>query len=99
MDLSSIFMKQLKVIQDAMPMPSTLSSLPSQSQNGGKKIVPKNPKTAKGEYKKKLASYTLEKIQRYSKDKGIKINKRVNGKLVNITKANLINKLANLKFK
>ena len=86
MDASSLFMKQFN---DILKL----------KQDGGKKVAPKKPKTVKGEYKKKLATYNLEKIQRYCKQKGIKINKRVNGKLVNLTKVNLINKLANLKYK
>jgi len=61
---------------------------------GGKK-----PLTKKGEYIQKLNKHSLLKIQNYAKKLGINIKKRYNGKIINITKKNLIKKIANLKFK
>lgn len=50
-------------------------------------------KSKKAELTKKFNKYTLDKLQKYAKSKGIKINKRENGKLVNIRKATLVSKL------
>ena len=61
---------------------------------GGKK-----PLTKKGEYIQKLNKHSLLKIQNYAKSLGINIKKRYNGKIINITKKNLIKKIASLKFK
>lgn len=65
----------------------------SDAKVGGKKL------TKKGMYKKQLAKHTLDKIQTYAKKNNISITKRVDGKLVKLTKSSLINKLANKKFK
>lgn len=61
---------------------------------GGKK-----PLTKKGEYIQKLNKHSLIKIQNYAKSLGLEIKKRYNGKIINITKKNLIKKIANLRFK
>lgn len=53
-------------------------------------------KSKKAELTKKFNKYTLDKLQKYAKNKGIKINKRENGKLVNIRKATLVSKLVKL---
>lgn len=50
-------------------------------------------KSKKVELTKKFNKYTLDKLQKYAKSKGIKINKRVDGKLVNIKKATLVSKI------
>lgn len=65
----------------------------NQAQGGARKL------TKKGSYKKQLSKFTLDKIQSYAKKNNICITKRVNGKLVKLTKVSLINKLANKKYK
>jgi hypothetical protein len=72
------------------PIEGTLSS--SSSQLGG------SPKTIKGKYKKFLKKFRLEILQKEAKKKGIKITKKKNGKIVNIKKDSLINKLCKHKF-
>jgi hypothetical protein len=67
-------------------------SLPNNEQTGGK------VKSAKGAYKKYLNKFNLDILQKEAKRKGIKITTKKNGKIHNIKKASLINKIAAKKF-
>jgi hypothetical protein len=69
-------------------------------EGGGKKGKRKTSKnlTQKGSYKKALNRITLERLQKLSLKHNIKITTKKNGKTVNIKKASLINKLANIRY-
>jgi len=63
------------------------------TQSGGGKV-----KSEKGAYKKYLNKFNLDILQKDAKRKGIKITTKKNGKVANIKKASLINKIAAKKF-
>ena len=78
---------------DAIEVKQTGTLHDSSSQNGGGKV-----KSAKGAYKKYLNKFNLDILQKEAKRKGIKITVKKNGKISNIKKASLINKIAAKKF-
>lgn len=67
-------------------------TLPTTTQTGGK------VKSVKGAYKKYLNKFKLSILQKEAKRKGIKITTKKNGKITNIKKASLINKITAKKF-
>jgi len=71
----------------------SLNQIANNTTDGGAKL------TKKGLYKKQLNKYTLQKIQSYAKKHNIVCTKRVNGKIIKLSKSSLINKIANKKFK
>jgi hypothetical protein len=78
------------VVHPSGKLPETTSDA---TQTGGGKI-----KSAKGAYKKYLNKFNLDILQKEAKRKGIKITTKKNGKVANIKKASLINKIAAKKF-
>jgi hypothetical protein len=69
------------------------------SQTGGKKTkrYVKNL-SPKGQYKRYLEKMTLDKLQKMSKKYNIKITTKKNGKMVNIKKDSLVNKLVRIRY-
>ena len=73
--------------------PAVVAPAPAVVKKGGKK------KTAKGEYIAKLKKYGVKTLKSYASKINIKTTKRLNGKLVSLTKEALIKRLANYKYK
>ena len=85
--------KEYNAISNGIVMEDIKTAQGLNSTKGGKNI------SAKSEYINKLKKYNVKTLKSYASKINIKTTKRLNGKLVNLTKEALIKRLANYKYK